>query len=231
MLMEMFVCYHSASPRFQLNGSDGRQTSIKTIFFITSAFVPVVDEKLIVKRPTQTLKKRKLNGNVLLSTTNTFEGSIWEPGRVEYHATTAMVEGYMKYSLTLPTAEDQAIVIMGKAIFICPMYCLQAFEGTSYKGEFAISPGSHGEDLAYYFFSQAPSYNNAAFIVLFSSAFLDTEISLNPNNHTNPTNITSPWQPWNTVSGGTEILFNETAAGAPDIRGVGTDAGLLARCA
>lgn len=101
------------------------------------------------------------------------------------------------------------------------------------QGEFAISPGSHGEDLAYYFFSQVPSYDNAAFIASFASAFLDTAISLNPNpnNRTNPASVTPPWHPWNSVRGGAEMLFNKTTAGAPDIRVVGTDVGLSARCA
>ncbi|KZP16273.1 alpha beta-hydrolase [Athelia psychrophila] len=223
-------------------------TTVVDSFFGTSAFVPVVDGKFIVERPTQTLKKGKLNGNVLLSMTNTFEGSIFVDANppvtniTEYAQnlfplltpaqTTTVAKEYAKYSSTLPTVEDQAIAIMGEAIFICPTYyLLQAFKGTAYKGEFAISPGSHGEDLAYYFFSQGPTYDNAAFIASFSSAFLDTAISLNPNNHTNPASITPPWKPWNSVSGGAEMLFNETAAGAPDIRGVGTDAGLLARCA
>lgn len=99
------------------------------------------------------------------------------------------------------------------------------------QGEFAIAPGSHAEDIAYYFFSDGPSYDNAAFIASFSSAFLDIAISLDVNNHTNPASITPPWYPWNTVSGGTEMLFSQTTAGAPDIRGVDTDAGLVARCA
>ncbi|KZP16256.1 alpha/beta-hydrolase [Athelia psychrophila] len=217
-------------------------------FYGTFAFVPVIDGKLIVERPTQTLKKGRLNGHVLLSVTNTFEGGVFVDAdppvkNITQYAqnlfplltpaqATAAAAKYGKYNATLPTVEDQAIAIMGEAIFICPTYyLLQAFNGTSYKGEFAIPPGSHVDDVPYYFFSQGPPFDNAAFIVSFSSAFLDTAISLNPNNHTNPASITPPWQHWNSVSGGTEMLFNKTAAGAPDIRGVGTDAGLLARCA
>jgi len=41
--------------------------------------------------------------------------------------------------------------------------------------------------------------------------------------------ITPPWYPWDTVSGGIEMLFNETSGGVPDIRGVETSVGLLKR--
>jgi len=38
------------------------------------------------------------------------------------------------------------------AIFICPTYfLLRAFKGLAFKGEFAIPPGGHGQDVAYYF--------------------------------------------------------------------------------
>ncbi|KZP16238.1 alpha/beta-hydrolase [Athelia psychrophila] len=223
-------------------------TIVTDSFFGTFAFVPVVDGTFIVERPTQTLQKGNHNGDLLFSVTNTFEGSIFvdtNPAVTDIATyaqnlfplltpaqATAVATEYAQYSSTLPTVEDQAIAIMGEAIFICPTYyLLQTFDGTSYKGEFAIAPGSHAEDIAYYFFSDGPSYDNAAFIASFSSAFLDIAISLDVNNHTNPASITPPWYPWNTVSGGTEMLFSQTTAGAPDIRGVDTDAGLVARCA
>jgi len=42
-------------------------------FYLTDVFVPVVDGKFIVERPTLTLDRQTVNGDVLLAVTNTFE--------------------------------------------------------------------------------------------------------------------------------------------------------------
>ncbi|KZP26483.1 alpha beta-hydrolase [Athelia psychrophila] len=216
-------------------------------FFGTFTFGPVIDGTFIVERPTDTLKKGLHNGDVLLSVTNSYEGRdfvdtspavtnitqfaqdvfpLLTPAQM-----TAVAAEYAKYNATLPTVEQQAIALMGEATFICPTYyLLNAFNGSSYKGEFAIPPGNHGNDLSYYFFSWIPSFNDPTFIASFSSAFLDTAISLNPNNHTNPASITPQWNVWDAKSGGLEMLFNKTSAGALTIKAVGTNAGVLARC-
>ncbi|KAF7973267.1 hypothetical protein HWV62_15701 [Athelia sp. TMB] len=189
-------------------------------FFGTFTFVPVIDGTLIVERPTVTLQKGKHNGNVLLSVTNTFEGAIFVDSNPEvanitqyaqelFPLTTpaqqiAVAAEYAKYNATLTTTQAQAIAIMGE--------------------------GNHLQDIPYYFFSEGPAFNNSAFIASFSSGFLDFAMSLNPNVHTNPKGITPNWAQWS-PHGHTEMLFNETIAGEPDIRAVQTDAELLARCA
>lgn len=72
--------------------------------------------------------------NVLLSMTNTFEGSIFidtDPAVTNITKytqnlfplltpaqSTAVAEEYAKYSSTLPTAEDQAVAIMGEGVHV-----------------------------------------------------------------------------------------------------------------
>ncbi|KAF7980333.1 hypothetical protein HWV62_38755 [Athelia sp. TMB] len=196
-------------------------------FFGTFTFVPVIDGTLIVERPTVTLQKGQHNGNVLLSVTNTFEGAIFVDNDPDvanitlnvqelFPLTTpaqqiAVAAEYARYNATLPTIESQAIAIMG-------------------EGRICDPPGYHAQDLAYYFFSDGPAFNNSAFIASFSSGFLDVALSLNPNTHANPASITPSWAQWS-LRGRAEMLFNATAAGMPDIRAIQTDAGVLARCA
>jgi hypothetical protein len=53
-------------------------------------------------------------------------------------------------------------------------------------------------------------------------------ISLDPNTKFDLTDPTPAWDHWS--SNHTEMLFNKTTAGEPDIRAVSTDPGLLERC-
>ncbi|KIM74428.1 hypothetical protein PILCRDRAFT_828293 [Piloderma croceum F 1598] len=119
------------------------------------------------------------------------------------------------------------------AIFICPTYyLLKAFNGKSWKGEFAVPQAYHGDDLQYYFpsiKSYSPLFNNTDFIKSFSQSFLDVILSLNPNTQFDPTNPTPAWNHWS--SNNTEMRFNKTSANEPDIWAISTDAGLLERCA
>ncbi|KZP26477.1 alpha/beta-hydrolase [Athelia psychrophila] len=213
-------------------------------FYGTFTFVPVVDGEFIVERPTLTLKRGNVNGEVLLSVTNTFEGGIFVSTNVTnitayaqelfpFLGTNQMEAVAAQYAVlngTLPTAYDQAIGIMGESIFICPTYfLLQAFNGKSWKGEFAIPPGGHGSDLAYYFTSYGTSWYNRDFITAFSGSFLDVVVSLDPNIKVDPENTTPEWNKW--IDNNTEMVFNRTAALEPDIRAASTDPGLLERCA
>jgi len=215
-------------------------------FYQTFVFVPVIDGEFIVENPVVTLDRRMVNGDVLLSITNTFEGSLFTPPsemnvtdfiRQEFpFLTVQQVDKASSYYTALNTTLRgplaQSIAAVGESIFICPTYfLLDAFNGKSWKGEFAISPGFHGEDMLYYFgplFGWTRPYDNADFVKSFVQSFVNVIISKNPNTKFDSTNPTPTWDNWS--SDHTEMLFNQTTAGDPDIRAVSTDPGLLKRC-
>ncbi|KAJ7503355.1 alpha beta-hydrolase [Mycena galericulata] len=210
-------------------------------FYGTFQFVPVVDGEFITQRPTLSLLERKVNGEALLSITNTFEGTNFVnqsvPGpNAQYSLslfpefTAAQAEAVRLLYSGLGTEIFQDNAIMGESIFICPTYyLLHAFPGKSYKGEFAIPPGLHGDDVSYYFpGGTAPPYNNTAFINAFAQSFTSFIINLDPNIKVDPTTITPKWNLYEI--GNTEMLFNETAAGQPDVRPITTSNALLERC-
>lgn len=106
------------------------------------------------------------------------------------------------------------------------------------QGEFAIQPANHGDDLYYYFPScvtcifdggAEAKFHNTDFINAFVQPFFSFAKSGDPNAKYDSTNITPPWKLWS--SNHSEILFNKTDAGVPDIRSITTDSGLLERCA
>jgi len=211
-------------------------------FYGTFTFVPVVDGNFITDRPTTLLKAGRVNGEILLSVTNTFEGTAFvdqstnatvqvadyvsqlfpEFGPEEIKAAAAQYAG-------LGTNIFQADAIMGESIFICPTYfMLRAFGGRAFKGEFAVPPGLHGEDALFYFPESANALENInTFGTSFSESFLNFVMTLDPNLKWNSSNITPLWGLW---MGATEMLFNVTEAGAPDIHSVTTSSMLLKRC-
>ncbi|KAJ7616829.1 Alpha/Beta hydrolase protein, partial [Mycena polygramma] len=220
-------------------------------FFGTFLFVPVVDGSFITQRPTLSLQQGKVNGEALLSVTNTFEGTDF------VDQSTGATANATKYALELfpgfgPAQADQVgslyaglgtplfqeNAIQGESIFICPTYLmLNAFPGRSFKGEFAIPPGLHTNDVLYYFPSitiEIPAlvppgyFNNTVFINAFSQSFISFAISLDPNIKVNSTSITPTWNKWNV--GQTEMLFNKTDANVPVVQPVTTSNALLTRC-
>jgi hypothetical protein len=74
-----------------------------------------------------------------------------------------------------------------------------------------------------------PTFNNTAFKEAFQQAFLSTVISLDANEHIDPTVITPYWASWS--QGRTEMLFNKTVDDQPVVKTFATNPGLLARCA
>ncbi|KAH8113825.1 cephalosporin esterase [Phellopilus nigrolimitatus] len=218
----------------------------KAGFFGTFVTVPVVDGEFIVERPVETISRGKLNGDMLLSVTNTFEGTIFvnstfsEEMSITDYVTqlfplfneTQINETVSQYTgIGLDTVNDQAIGIMGESIFICPTYLLlNAFQGRARKGLFAIPPGTHGSDVAYYFpGTTGPPFKNAQFSASFAGGFLGFVKSLDPNEHPVANIITPNWDLY--VDGQTEMLFNRTEGFRPDIRPIKTDPNLLERCA
>lgn len=100
-------------------------------------------------------------------TTNTFEGALFvspsTPADVNVANYVAQLfpdfdAGQMAAAAAqyedLGSPVFQVTAIMGESIFICPTYyVLNAFGGKGFKSEFAIPPGGHGNDVAYYFLS------------------------------------------------------------------------------
>ncbi|KII87402.1 hypothetical protein PLICRDRAFT_177155 [Plicaturopsis crispa FD-325 SS-3] len=220
-------------------------------FFGTFVFVPVVDGSFIVERPTVTLAKGNANGRAVLSITNAFEGTIFvnatqpEAGNTTLYISdlfpfldiNQVEQGVALYAKTGGSTLDQVIGIMGESIFVCPTYfLLRAFNGRGHKGEFAIPPGTHGEDVAYYFPSltlgrlPAAPFNNVSFIDSFSGSFDSFSVASDPNIKVDSENLTPAWGTWTDASP-TEMLFNATANGDPDIHTFTTDRALLERCA
>ncbi|KAL4258871.1 Carboxylic ester hydrolase [Pleurotus pulmonarius] len=214
-------------------------------FFGTFATVPVIDGEFITERPTQALKRGRINGRALLAMTNTREGNDFVDQRTAGTVTAAdYTRRLFPYIGVVNAATaarlyagvgapiDQVNAIMGEAIFICPTYfMLNAFPGTSYKGEFAVNNALHGRDITSYFPSSgAPAFNNPAFLIAFSGAFLNFATSLDPNRKIDRRNITPLWRTYNQRS--FEMRFNRTAGqvGQPDIRGFWTPEALKGRC-
>jgi len=127
----------------QANGDTGNSG-----FFGTFLFVPVVDGRFITKRPTQLLREGKVNGEAVLTVTNTFEGALFVD--IKNTENTVKTPTYLAnlfpdfrdFEVALGTAQyahvgspiDQAIAIMGESIFICPTYyLLRAFKNKGFK--------------------------------------------------------------------------------------------------
>ncbi|EGN99361.1 hypothetical protein SERLA73DRAFT_152978 [Serpula lacrymans var. lacrymans S7.3] len=191
-------------------------------FYGTYIFVPVVDGTFIVERPSVTLAKGLTNGVGSFSPNsrgwNSFVNLNESLSVTEYVSNLfpdmtplQVQEAAYMYNNT-GTALEQAFGVYGDSIIVCPTYfLLQTFAGRSYKGLFAIPPGYHGNDIAYYFNNPAPPYNNTQFIGAFSESFMSFVMSLNVNAKFDPTNITPYWDEY--YIGETEVLFNETEAG------------------
>ncbi|KAG9225197.1 hypothetical protein CCMSSC00406_0007028 [Pleurotus cornucopiae] len=131
----------------------------------------------------------------------------------------------------LGSPTEQANLIMGESIFVCPSYyLLRAFPG-AYRGIFAIPPSYHADDLPFYFpTGLGPRlFNNTEFITSFSQSFLDFVLHFDPNIKFDENNITPPWERYAPTN--TEMLFNRTEDGQLVIRPETTDPALLERCA
>ncbi|KAF8168668.1 Alpha/Beta hydrolase protein [Mycena galopus ATCC 62051] len=210
-------------------------------FFGTFVVSPVVDGVFITQRPTLSMLEGKVNGEALLSVTNTFEGTVFVNQSVAVTAAQYSLEVFPKFgaaeadivgALYANVGDElfQVNAVQGESIFICPTYyLLNAFLGRSFKGEFAIPPGLHAEDRPYYFpGGSAPPFDNTAFIDAFAQSFTSFIINLDPNIKVDPTTITPHWNTFGILH--TEMLFNMTAEGAPVVQPITTSNALLERC-
>ncbi|KAJ7077237.1 Alpha/Beta hydrolase protein [Mycena epipterygia] len=240
-------CSTAADPMACLRAADATvlETANTNIniggFFGTFLVVPVVDGVFITQRPTLSLLEGKVNGEALLSVTNTFEGTAFVNQSVAVTAAQYSLNLFPGFSTAqantvgalyagLGTELFQVDAVQGESIFICPTYyMLHAFPGRSFKGEFAIPPGLHGNDVVYYFpGTSTPPFNNTAFIDAFAQSFTSFIINLDPNIKVDPTTITPKWNTYSIQN--TEMLFNKTAAGVPVVQPITTSDALLERC-
>ncbi|KAJ6470424.1 alpha/beta-hydrolase [Mycena sanguinolenta] len=161
-------------------------------FFRTFVVVPVIDGIFITQRPTLSLSEGKVNG--LSCLTNSFEGTIFVNQSVAVSAAQysrelfpgfGTIEADIVGALYANDGDElfQVDAVQGESIFICPTYyLLNAFPGRSYKGEFAVPPGTHASDIAYYFpGGGAPPFDNTEFINAFAQSFTSFIINLDPN--------------------------------------------------
>lgn len=84
--------------------------------------------------------------------------------------------------------------------------------------------------LVYLFWNKSvPSFNSPEFQASFAGAFMSIVKSADPNVHPPVPNIITPH--WSTFDiGHTEMLFNMTESGQPEITPISTDPALLQRC-
>ncbi|KAJ6585078.1 alpha beta-hydrolase [Mycena capillaripes] len=211
----------------------------------TFTFVPVIDGTFITQSPTDALRDGKLNGDIVLSVTNTNEGNIFVDQTATYDVAeyvrnlfplVGVKESNAAASIygSLGSPLDQVNAIMAESIFKCPTYLLlDAFPGESYKGQYAIPPALHGQDIINYFpsftaFNVTLVYNNTAFINAFSQSFVSFAVNLDPNDKLRPS-ITPVWPKWSRAAE-REMVFNKTEGGAPHIAPADTPSALLKRC-
>ncbi|KAG0693371.1 Alpha/Beta hydrolase protein [Suillus ampliporus] len=209
-------------------------------------FVPVVDGTFIVERPTVTISKGRLNGNHLLAVTNSHEGNMFVNQSMLMDVADYVKKLYPNFGSAQAAGAammyqnqgsnvDQAILALAETLFVCPTYYLvKAFGERGWRGEFAIPPGLHGNDVPYYFTSKRhylglPTHNDFQFTTAFSNSFMAMAMYETPNHRYTPGDITPSWNSWRNDS--TEMMFNKTSAGVPDIYPFKTDIALLERCA
>ncbi|KAK0215071.1 alpha/beta-hydrolase [Armillaria fumosa] len=214
-------------------------------FMGTYTFVPVVDGTFITERPMVTLQRGKVNGEALLVTTNSNEGSLFiTPDvliadkftlsryvtelfpRLSKRRIQEAAELYMKMGLI--SVQEEASAVMGESIFVCPaLAAVSAFGRNGWKAEFGIPPGTHGLDLSYDFstFAIPPNFTNPEFLKAWQQSFLSVAMSLNPND---ATVVTPNWSSWD--HGFTEMMFNKTDDDEPVVKPFLTDKDLIKRC-
>ncbi|KAJ7639742.1 alpha/beta-hydrolase [Mycena polygramma] len=213
-------------------------------FLGTFTFLPVVDGTFIVERPTVTLQRGQVNGEILVVTTNADEGALFvNPDALIYnnlsiHEYTLglfprldhrQVERVVQLYPGTNTV-DKASQIMGESIILCPAYYLtKAFKSRAWKAQFAVPPGYHAQDLSYEFstFAAPPTVDDPAFLDAYRQSFMSAVIMLNPNARLRPSPLPL-WEVWGENK--TEMKFGQNESFGAFIEPFTTDDGLLERC-
>jgi len=212
----------------------------------TFLLVPVVDGDFIVERPIATILTGSLNAKTILMVTNTDEGSPFVNANVTAQLTlqqyvTAVMPQFSAaevdlitnlYKGTGSTVFEQASLVIGESIFVCPSYnLLNSFQGTAHKGMFAIPPATHGFDVQFYFpGNTTPAFANPQFDASFAGAFTGVIKFGDPNIHPVPNVVTPNWPVFKAGHPGIEMRFNRTENAQPDVRTFTTDPQVIARC-
>ncbi|KAF5342611.1 hypothetical protein D9611_001408 [Ephemerocybe angulata] len=211
-------------------------------FFRTYTFTPVVDGTFIRDSPVQAIQQKKINKANILALTNSNEGTLFVNPNV------TSIEDYIAALLpTLPSeqvktaasqysgsgsAAEQAASVYGESLFICPTYnLLRALNGKVYKGEYAVPPALHGDDLFYYFPTASetgPSFNNPDFVNTFAGLYLDFAVTGKPNANRPGSLLPPTWPTWSEGSP-KQVVFNRTGD-APAIALENSPDALLERC-
>ncbi|KAJ4480046.1 Alpha/Beta hydrolase protein [Lentinula aciculospora] len=184
-------------------------------FFGTFLFVPVVDGTFIAQRPTEALKQRKVNGNALLSITNTNEGTVF------VNQTDPITNVKLYTSTLFPKLGSQ------QANETAQLY---AALGTPLQQDDLIMGELDGrESLRSRLQHTELTWSTILreFLAAFQGAFMSFVVSQDPNDKISST-ITPFWKLYS--EGNTEMIFNRTVNAQPDIHvdNIGTD--LLERC-
>ncbi|THU83161.1 alpha/beta-hydrolase, partial [Dendrothele bispora CBS 962.96] len=126
-------------------------------FFGTFVAAPVVDGTFITQRVTEALKQGKVNGQALFAMTNTNEGINFVNQTAPANATVYAGQLFPNFGLEqdeevkapfFPFSSKVQIIVGPPVTFICPThFLLNAFRNNSFKGEFALPPAFHGQDI------------------------------------------------------------------------------------
>ncbi|KAF7293280.1 COesterase domain-containing protein [Mycena chlorophos] len=219
-------------------------------FYGIPYLLPVVDGTFVVESPLIQLANGDVNGEYYLGITNTNEGTIFIDADGNY-----TVAGWLRnvmpafsvaqsdeiasvYSTLGGSVFDQIEVLFTEAGFLCPTQdLLTHFPNKSYKGQFAIPPAWHGNDLPYYFpdlVSLIPTipapWNNTAFTDAFIGGFFAFAANYDPNKKLAAT-ILPEWPLWS-ADAKEFMLFNQTdtATPAPAIGVQKLEDAVLQRC-
>ncbi|KAF5330005.1 hypothetical protein D9611_010515 [Ephemerocybe angulata] len=211
-------------------------------FFGTFTFSPVVDGTFIRDPPLQAIQQKKFNKANILALTNSDEGTLFT------NPNTTSTEDYIASLLpTLPSeqvktaalqyagsgsAAEQAASVYGESTFICPTYnLLRSLNGKVYKGEYAVPPALHGDDLPYYFPASSetgPTFKNPDFVNTFAGLYLDFAVTGKPNANRQGSLLPPTWPTWSEGSP-KQVVFNRTGD-APAIALENSPDTLLERC-
>ncbi|KAF5347259.1 hypothetical protein D9756_009943 [Leucocoprinus leucothites] len=213
---------------------------------------PVIDGKFITDRPSVLLGQGKINADTILTVDNTHESALADlvdPSTAdtvkipEYLAnlwpelTKTQIDEAVALYADLGKPIDQAIAINSDSVFLCPSFpVLRALKGKGFKGQLAVPPAYHLDDLVYLFptsfigIESSPPFNNTEFKNNFVQSYLKFVVSLDPNVKWNTSNTLPHWPQW-TENGHAEMVFNKTEANQPSFQVVPTEKGLIHRCA
>ncbi|TFL04269.1 Alpha/Beta hydrolase protein [Pterulicium gracile] len=168
------------------------------------AFAPVIDGEFSTQSPSAALRQGKTNGVGLLAITNSDEGYPLVLG-INGNLTLAEYTRNYFHQLSVDEAErvagmyegpgkttfERISQIQAEAVFVCPsLLLLDSFTKSrkpAWKGQFAVTPGWHAQDVSYYFkglsliIGAPPVFEADGFVDSFARPFLNFAVLGDPN--------------------------------------------------